>query len=305
MRLAVIVNPVAGGGRAGRALPAVQAELHRLGLDHHVQATLSLDHARTLARDAIKAGEIAVAFGGDGLIGAVAGALRHSDGVLGVLPGGRGNDFARSLSIPVDAVSACAVLTTGSRKRLDLGCVGGRTFIGIASCGFDSVANRIANETKLVRGNLVYAYGAMRALAGWRPASFTVTVDDREPRSVVGYTVAVANSGRYGGGMQLAPDARLDDGLLELMIISDMPRLRFLRTLPSVFKGEHVHRPEFALERARRVRIAASRPFTLYADGDPIAELPAEIEVLPAAVRTIVPAACAGTAAGSRATASA
>jgi diacylglycerol kinase family enzyme len=107
--------------------------------------------------------------------------------------------------------------------------------------------------------------------------------------------VAVANSGRYGGGMQLAPDARLDDGLLELMIISDMPRLRFLRTLPSVFKGEHVHRPEFALERARRVRIAASRPFTLYADGDPIAELPAEIEVLPAAVQTIVPAGGAGT----------
>jgi YegS/Rv2252/BmrU family lipid kinase len=305
MRLAVIVNPVAGGGRAGRALPAVQAELHRLGLDHHVQATLNLDHARTLARDAIEAGEIAVAFGGDGLIGAVAGALRHSDGVLGVLPGGRGNDFARSLSIPVGAVSACAVLSTGSRKRLDLGCVGGRTFIGIASCGFDSVANRIANETKLVRGNLVYAYGAMRALAGWRPASFTVTVDDREPRSVVGYTVAVANSGRYGGGMQLAPNAQLDDGLLELMIIFDMPRLRFLRTLPSVYKGEHVRRPEFALERARRVRIAASRPFTLYADGDPIAELPAEIEVLPAAVRTIVPAPGAGSAAGSRATASA
>jgi YegS/Rv2252/BmrU family lipid kinase len=306
MRLSVIVNPVAGGGRAGRALPAVRAELDRLGLEHRVQATLSLDHARTLARDAIKAGEIAVAFGGDGLIGAVAGALRHSDGVLGVLPGGRGNDFARSLSIPVDAVSACAVLTTGSTKRLDLGCVGGRTFIGIASCGFDSVANRIANETKFVRGNLVYAYGAMRALAGWRPASFTVTVDDGEPRTVVGYTVAVANSGRYGGGMRLAPDARLDDGLLELVIISDVPRLRFLRMLPSVFKGEHVHRPEFELVPARRVRIAASRPFTLYADGDPIAELPAEIEVLPAAVQTIVPAGSAGiAAAGSEAAASA
>jgi YegS/Rv2252/BmrU family lipid kinase len=222
-----------------------------------------------------------------------------------VLPGGRGNDLARSLSIPVDAVSACAVLTTGSTKRLDLGSVGGRTFIGIASCGFDSVANRIANETKLVRGNLVYAYGAMRALAGWRPASFTVTVDGGEPRSVIGYTVAVANSGRYGGGMRLAPDARLDDGLLELVIISDVPRLRFLRMLPTVFKGDHVHRPEFSLERARRVRIAASRPFTLYADGDPIAELPAEIEVLPAAVQTIVPGPGAGTPNGTIAAASA
>ena len=306
MRLSVIVNPVAGGGRAGRALPTVRAELHRLGVEHHVQATLSLDHARALARDAIKAGEIAVAFGGDGLIGAVAGALRHSDGVLGVLPGGRGNDFARSLSIPVDPVSACAVLTTGSTKRLDLGCAGGRTFIGIASCGFDSVANRIANETKLVRGNLVYAYGAMRALAGWRPASFTVTVDDGEPRTLVGYTVAVANSGLYGGGMRLAPGARLDDGQLELVIISDLPRLRFLLLMPSVFKGEHVNRPEVEIVRARRVRIAASRPFTLYADGDPIAELPAEIEVLPAAVQTIVPTAGAGAGAtGSQAAASA
>jgi len=290
MRLSVIVNPVAGGGRAGRALPAVVAELRRLGLEHHVQATLSLDHARSLARDALKAGEIAVAFGGDGLIGAVAGALRDGDGVLGVLPGGRGNDFARSLSIPVDPVAACVVLTTGTRKQLDLGSVGGRTFIGIASCGFDSVANRIANDTKLVRGNLVYAYGALRALAGWRAASFTVTVDDGEPRSVIGYTVAVANSGHYGGGMRLAPGARLDDGLLDVVIISDFPRLRFLAVLPTVFKGEHVNRPEVQVVRARRVRIAASRPFTLYADGDPIGELPAEIEVLPAAVRAIVPA---------------
>ena len=305
MRLSVIVNPVAGGGRAGRALPAVRAELNRLGLEHRVRATLSLEHARTLAREAIRVGDTAVAFGGDGLIGAVAGALRYGDGVLGVLPGGRGNDFARSLSIPVDPVSACAVLLAGSTKRLDLGCVGERTFIGIASCGFDSVANRIANETKLVRGNLVYAYGALRALAGWRPASFTVTVDDGEPRPLIGYTVAVANSGLYGGGMRLAPSALLDDGLLDVVIISDFPRLRFLAVLPTVFKGTHVRRSEFQVIPATRVRIAASRPFTLYADGDPIAELPAEVHVLPAAVQTIVPAAGVGTAAGSEAVASA
>jgi YegS/Rv2252/BmrU family lipid kinase len=291
MRLSLIVNPVAGGGRAGRSLPAVGAELRRLGLEHRVQATLSLEHARALTREAVAAGEIAVAFGGDGLIGAVAGALRGGDGLLGVLPGGRGNDFARSLSIPTDPVAACAVLSTGDTRRLDLGAVGGRTFIGIASCGFDSVANRIANDTKLVRGNLVYAYGALRALAGWRPASFTVTVDDGEPRSLLGYTVAVANSGLYGGGMRLAPDARLDDGRLELVTISDLPRVRFLALLPSVFKGEHVRRPEVQIVRARRVRISCSRPFTMYADGDPIAELPAEVEVLPGAVRTIVPAA--------------
>ena len=89
-----------------------------------------------------------------------------------MLPGGRGNDFARVLGIPLEPVPACAVLRHGTVRALDLGQVGEKTFIGIASCGFDSVANRIANETRIVRGNLVYAYGALRALAGWKPARF-------------------------------------------------------------------------------------------------------------------------------------
>ncbi len=291
MMLSLIVNPAAGGGRAGRALPAVAVELGRLGLEHRVRETRDLDHARALAREAVAAGEIAVAFGGDGLIGAVAGAVRDTDGFLGVLPGGRGNDFARSLSIPVDPVAACAVLSGGRTRRLDLGTVGGRTFIGIASCGFDSVANRIANDTRMIRGNMVYTYGAMRALVGWRAATFTVTVDQEPPRSITGYTIAVANSGRYGGGIRLAPGARLDDGLLDLVVISEASRLRFMALLPTAFKGEHVRRPEVDIRPARRVRIEASRPFTVYADGDPIAELPVEIEVLPAAVRTLVPVA--------------
>jgi diacylglycerol kinase family enzyme len=89
--------------------------------------------------------------------------------------------------------------------------------------------------------------------------------------------------------MRLAPDARLDDGRLEVVTISDLPRVRFLALLPRVFKGEHVRRPEVEVVRARRVRIESPRPFTMYADGDPIAQLPAEVEVLPGAVRTIVP----------------
>src|SRR5205807_6033374 len=130
---------------------------------------------------AVAAGETAVAFGGDGLVGAVAGALVGSDGVLGVLPGGRGNDFARVLGIPGSAREACGVLASGVVEALDLGQVGERTFIGIASAGFDSEANRVANETRLVRGNLVYAYGALRALASWRPARFEVRIDGGEP----------------------------------------------------------------------------------------------------------------------------
>jgi YegS/Rv2252/BmrU family lipid kinase len=289
VKLSVIVNPSAGGGRPGRSLPAVQGSLARLGLEHRVVLTHSLEHARELATAATAAGEVAVAFGGDGLTAAVADALKHTEGVLGVLPGGRGNDFARVLGIPLEPSAACEVLASGEVCALDLGAVGGRTFIGIASCGFDSVANRIANETRLVRGNLVYAYGALRALAGWKPATFTVAADGAPPREVTGYTVAAANSKAYGGGMFMAPDASLTDGLLDVVIVGQARKLRVLRQLPTVFTGEHVRDPNVEVTRCASLRVDASRPFTLYADGDPIAELPVTIEAVPRAVRVIVP----------------
>jgi YegS/Rv2252/BmrU family lipid kinase len=278
MTAALIVNLSAGGGRAGRALAGVQERLRALGIDNHAEPTRDLKHAGALAAAAASAGETAVAFGGDGLIAAVAGALRGNGGVLGVLPGGRGNDFARALGIPLEPRAACDVLAAGVERALDLGAVGSRTFIGIASCGFDSVANRIANETRLVRGNAVYAYGALRALIGWKP------------RTVTGYTIAAANSKAYGGGMLLAPDASLQDGMLDVVIVAYTPKLRFLRLLPSVFKGEHVRLPIVEVVRCSSVRITASRPFTMFADGDPIAELPVTVRALPGAIRAIVPA---------------
>jgi YegS/Rv2252/BmrU family lipid kinase len=289
MRAAVIVNPSAGGGRAGRSLAVVTAALRDRRIEHRVETTTSMEHARELARAAAAAGEVAVALGGDGLIGAVAGALAGTSGVVGVLPGGRGNDFARALGIPLDPAAACDVLATGVEQPLDLGEVDGRTFIGIASCGFDSEANRIANETKLVRGNLVYAYGALRALAGWKPATFTVTEPNTSPRFARGYTVAAANSKAYGGGMLMAPDASLNDGLLDVVIIPALPKVRFLRLLPTVFKGEHVNEPGVEVLRVPEVTISADRPFTMYADGDPIAELPATVRAVPGAVRVLVP----------------
>jgi YegS/Rv2252/BmrU family lipid kinase len=287
--IALIVNPSAGGGRAGRVLPEVRAALTELGLEHHVESTRSLEHARELARAAADGGEIAAALGGDGLIGAVADVLREAGGVLGVLPGGRGNDFARVLGIPLEARDACQVLRDGEVRELDLGAVDSKTYIGIASCGFDSVANRIANETRLVRGNLVYAYGALRALAGWKPVRFEVTVDGGEPHVLTGYTVAAANSKAYGGGMYMAPDASLQDGLLDVILVGHVPKGRFLRLLPTVFKGQHVRQPNVRVLRGREVMISADRPFTMYADGDPIADLPVTVRALPAAVRVLVP----------------
>lgn len=290
MNVALIVNPSAGGGRARKLLPEVQAALTGLGIEHHVEPTRSLEHARELARTAAAAGEIAAAMGGDGLIGTVADALRASDGVLGVIPGGRGNDFARVIGIPTEPRGACEILAGGVIRRLDLGQVGSTAFVGIASCGFDSDANRIANNSRVIRGNLVYAYAALRALAGWRPAQFEISLDGGPPRTITGYSIAAANSKAYGGGMMLAPDASLEDGLLDVVVVADASKLRFLRHLPDVFKGAHVKQSNIQVLRAAEVEIRASRPFTMYADGDPIAQLPATVRALPGAVRVLVPA---------------
>jgi YegS/Rv2252/BmrU family lipid kinase len=230
-----------------------------------------------------------VAFGGDGLIGAVADALKGTDAVVGALPGGRGNDLCRVLGIPLKPTAACSVLASGSVRELDLGEAGGRTFTGIASCGFDSEVNRIANETTLVRGGLVYAYGLLRALPGWNAAGFEVVFDGGETRQFAGYSVAAANSKMFGGGMRLAPDASLEDGLLDVVMIEDMPRLRYLRLAPTVFSGRHVRQSVVTVLRSREIHLDATRPFTLYADGEAIAELPVTIRVLPRAVRVIVP----------------
>lgn len=287
--VSVIVNPSAGGGRAVSALPAVQAELRRLGVEHHLEYTTSLEHARDLAREAARAGEVAVAYGGDGLVGAVAGVLQDGEGVLGVLPGGRGNDLARCLAIPLDPVAACSVLADGRPTAIDLGTVGGRTFVGIATCGFDARANRIANETRLPLGGLVYAYGALRALLSWKPIEFSLRLDG-EPFTFTGYSVAVANSARHGGGMLVAPAASLEDGMFDVVMVMDAPKLSFLRQLPRVFDGRHVDSPYVRIVRAREVEISADRPSDVYADGDPIAVLPTKLTVAPGAVRVLVPA---------------
>jgi YegS/Rv2252/BmrU family lipid kinase len=287
--LCLIVNPSAGGGRAARLLGGVEAELRGLGARFRVERTTSMEHARELARGARDAGELVAAMGGDGLTGAVAGELCDGAAVLVVLPGGRGNDFARKLGIPHDPVAACALLADGRERRVDVAEVDGRCYLGILSAGFDSDVNEIANATRLPLGTLVYVYGVLRALRAWRPARWEVAVDG-ERRRFVGYSVAVANSGMYGGGMRLVPDAALDDGRLDVVLFEDRSKLRFLGALPKVFKGTHVDEPGLVILRATEVEFNADRPFTAYADGDPIAALPATVRVRPGALRVVAPA---------------
>jgi YegS/Rv2252/BmrU family lipid kinase len=284
----LIVNPHAGGGRGGRKLPAVEAALRARGMAFRVQRTTSIEHARDLARGARDAGEIVAAMGGDGLLGAVAGELQGTDGLLAVVPGGRGNDWARKLGVGEAPEEAVGVIAAGHVRTVDVATADGRTYLGIASAGIDSVCQDIANATRLPLGGLVYVYGTLRALVRWKAARWTVTIDGEE-RGFSGYSVAVCNSGVFGGGMYLVPDASVDDGQLDVVFTKDAPKRDYLKGVGQVFKGTHVHQESFELLRGREVTFSADRPFRVYADGDPIAELPTTFRVVPRALRVLAP----------------
>lgn len=288
-RLQLIVNPSAGRGRARKLLPDVEAALRGAGHDLVVTPTRSLEHADELVGAAMADDRVAVAMGGDGIVGRVAGGVADAGGVMGVLPGGRGNDFCRAAGIPLKAVVACEVLAAGEERAVDLGYVGDAAFVGIASIGFDSAVQERVITSRLPLGDLVYLYGSLATVARWQPATFTFHIDGA-PEVMTGWSVAVSNSGRYGGGMRLAPDASLEDGLLDVVMTAATNRRTFLRALPKVFKGTHVDEPSVTVRAATSVELIATDPaYRVFADGDPIASLPCTVTLRPGALRVLLP----------------
>jgi YegS/Rv2252/BmrU family lipid kinase len=288
MPLTLLVNPHSGGGRTLKLLPHVEHELDALRVPFRVERTRSLEDGVERALRAVEAGEVPVVVSGDGLIGAVGGAMAGAETPLGIVSGGRGNDLARVLGIPEDPAGAAAVLAAGKSRRIDVGEANGRRFLGIASVGFDSEANELANGTSFIRGNLVYAYAALRTLVTWRPARFTLRVAEDRMR-FTGYSVSIANSRAFGGGMYIAPAAELDDGEFDIVVVGEVGKLRFVGNLPKVFKGTHVEEDEVRVFRAPEVEVRASRPFPVYADGEHVTDLPAALRVLPRALSVLVP----------------
>ena len=252
-----------------------------MGVEHAVDRVATASSTRaTWPPRRPRAGALVAACGGDGFVGTVAGAVRNTDGALAVIPGGRGNDFARVLGIPTNprerrAARGRAAASGCSTSRL----CNGEPFVCIASFGFDSDANRIANETKVVKGNLVYLYAALKALWQWKPARFTVTVDG-ERHEFTGYTVAVGNSKAFGGGMYALPARRA-----RRRRARRAARRRHAASCryaaAAAARSSRARTARFdvvSFLRGKQVEVDADRPFEIYADGDPIADLPCTVD---------------------------
>ena len=292
MRALLVLNPTAGGGRAGRMAPRVAELLVAHGVEVDQHQTRSLEDARVAACEAARDVDAVAAMGGDGTVGACAAGLADAGpgagAALAVIPAGGGNDAARSLGLPArDPLAAAALLTRLRRRPADLATVAGRGYLNVAGAGFDSEVNRVANQHLGWAGNHPRYVGAVLAqLAVGRTNRFRLVLDGHA-QEVTGWLIAVANGPSYGGGMHVAPRASLADGLLDVIVIADIGKLEFLRTFPKVFTGRHIEHPAVAVHRAAKVELDADRPLHVYADGEPAGTLPATFEVRPAALTVL------------------
>jgi len=291
-----IVNPAAGRGRARFQLPRTADALARADLDVEIHLSADADDLRRLAIAAFDAGRGVIACGGDGTVSTVAGLAAEHDGVLGLVPSGSGNDFARQLGIPRDDVEAAvAALVDAQVVPVDLGrahAADGTTtwFATVANVGFDAEANRWSNGVRWTSGAPLYVLATLRTLMHYRPRPFRITVDD-ETFDTDAWLVAIGNTRTYASGMMITPDADLHDGALDVCVVGPVSRLDFLRTFPSVFRGGHVEHPIVETYRGATVTVESPDVATpeLWAGGEHAGTLPARMEAVPSALRVAVP----------------
>jgi diacylglycerol kinase (ATP) len=297
-RWTAIVNPAAGRGRARARLPRVLDALAAVDLDVEIVLSASALDLVTRARDAFGRGRAVVACGGDGTVCMLAGVAADTDGVLGILPLGSGNDFARQLELPRgDHEAAIDVLRTGRVVRADLGrahTADGATtwFTTVANTGFDAVANAWANGVTWTSGSPLYVLATLRTLAAYSPTPVRVTVDDTIIETDA-WLVAVGNTRTYASGMMITPAASVHDGLLDVCVVGPVSRTAFLRTFPSVFSGTHVEHPEVRTARGTQVTVETLDPapaVDLWASGEHAGPLPAHLEPAAGALAVVVPA---------------
>jgi diacylglycerol kinase (ATP) len=301
-RVALAVNPTAGRGRGAAAGSAVAAVLARHGVDVVMVAGGGAAEVEAHARHLLAAEtDTLVVVGGDGMMHLGTNVVAGTGATLGIVPAGTGNDIARDLGLAArDAETAgtalVAALEAGSVRTVDAvrcpeaagtGPGGTRWFSGVLGAGFDALVNERANGWRWPRGHLRYDLAILRELPVLKPRGYVLDLDG-ETWTTAAAMVAVGNSTSYGGGMRVCPGARMDDGLLDVIVVQPLSRTAFVRIYPRVYRGTHVDDPHVTVRQVKRVRIV-SEGIVGYADGERFGPLPLTCEVVPGALRVLVP----------------
>jgi diacylglycerol kinase (ATP) len=293
----VIVNPVAGARTTYRKWPKINSLLRHIGLHFEFQYTEGVGHAIELARAAAGDGcQFLVAVGGDGTVNEVAnGILLSKDlskATIGIISTGTGGDFVRSIGIPRDYIKACSFLFSPRRRLIDVGVVEyqrdgkplKRFFVNSAGVGFDAAVAEVSNSLpKFLGGTMPYIMGLLKSLAGYRNKSVVLRIDDKAEEKRI-LSVVVANGCYFGGGMRVAPQADIGDGLLDVIAVGDMGKFELLRAFPTIYKGTHIYHPKVSIEKATQVTIESKERFLVHADGEFLGEGPVSFHLIPSAL---------------------
>jgi diacylglycerol kinase (ATP) len=285
-----IVNPAAGRGRTRKLLDDIRAAAAAARVE--VEVSPAPDAPARIAKEAAAIGHDLVACGGDGVVSEVAAIAADTGRRLAIVPTGAGNDFARALGYDRRRpLAAFELLRTGADTTVDLGRVNGRWYTTVTASGFDAEANRWANTVQRLSGTTLYVAAVVRTLATYSPYPFRVTVDGKM-HELRAWLVAVGNGPAYAGGMRITPDARMDDGLLDVTVVGALAKPAFLLAFPRVFKGTHVTHPAVTTFRAEHVELESldsDAPMDVYADGERVGPLPATMDAVRAALVVRVP----------------
>ena len=293
--IALLSNPSAGKGRGGEATDAAVSHLRSRGSEVRVYAGDSASATVELAARALDdRPDVLVVVGGDGTLSGILDAVCAASVPVALVAAGTGNDLARALGLPRhDPAAAAAVALTGAGRVIDVGEVttGDRTarFLTVAALGFDAKVSDRTNRLRWPHGALRYYLALIIELARLAPLRFTGAVDGEDPSTTLGTLVAVGNTASYGGGMPVCAGAAPDDGMLDLVQVAQLGRLRLLRLFPLLLSGRHLSRPEVRHRRARTVTVSAPG-LVVYADGERLGEDECTISLRPGELTIMTPA---------------
>lgn len=310
----VIINPASRGGETGRAWPRLASDLRtHFGAFNCAFTERAGDAAVIAAREAGAGRSFIVACGGDGTVSEVANGILRSgaDAELGILPSGTGGDFRRTLNVPQRGADAASALAQGRSVRVDVGRVefldragarAQRYFLNVASCGMGGEVIRQVQENeggwlasasrRIAGGQGAYALASLQAAVSFDRPMLRIQLDERPEFRLVIASLCVANARYFGGGMKIAPEAKLNDGLLDVVAVGDLDTLRILTNVYRLYLGTHLGMREVQHAHARRIQVSADRPgahVLLEIDGELAGTLPATFEILPRALRIRVP----------------
>ena len=282
--IALLTNPTAGKGRGARARDIAVTRLRRAGMQVRDLQGRDGDEALDLARACVADGvEAVVAVGGDGMVHLAVQAVASTGVPLGIVPAGTGNDVARYFDLPrKDPAAAVDRVIAGLTRTVDLARSGTKYYVTVLSAGFDAIVNKRANEMTWPKGQMRYNIATVAELRTFQPLSYTLELDGRTLR-LDAMLVAIGNGPSFGGGLRITEGAKLDDGMLDVVVIKPMSRGALVRTYPKLFSGTHVTHPKYEHHLARSVTVA-SPGITAYADGERFGDLPLTVECVPGAL---------------------